>query len=261
MKKVLIFLLLPATLLCTSCKDKNPPTKDGGLLQGVFSVSKTKKVQFSQGNLQYQASTQIWRFAENQYDMIGADNANISSSYSGWIDLFGWGTGNNPTLSSSDHNDYSSFFTDWGVNKISNGGNNANMWRTLTRSEWSYIFIRRANAKNLFGLATVAGVHGLVVFPDKNYGNPSPNTWQCQSTDWTTNQYSVNDWLEMEKAGAVFLPAAGCRYGTEMYDIDSGGFYWSSDMEEFTFIGGAGLAGAEQFPVFGNSVRLVKDVD
>lgn len=47
-----------------------------------------KKVYFSKGNLQYKASTNTWRFAENQYDMLGTNNAKISSSYSGWIDLF-----------------------------------------------------------------------------------------------------------------------------------------------------------------------------
>ena len=47
---------------------------------------------FSPGNLQYKASTSIWAFAENQYDFVGSDNTNISSTYDGWIDLFGWGT-------------------------------------------------------------------------------------------------------------------------------------------------------------------------
>lgn len=64
---------------------------------GSFSVSATKKVFFSKGNLQYQASTGTWRFAENQYDAIGnnAGNNNFTetrSTQSDWIDLFGWGT-------------------------------------------------------------------------------------------------------------------------------------------------------------------------
>ena len=37
-----------------------------GALKGVFSVSSTKKVYFSQGNLQYRASTNTWRFADKQ---------------------------------------------------------------------------------------------------------------------------------------------------------------------------------------------------
>ena len=89
-------------------------------LSGLFSVSADKQVYFSQGNLQYQASTDTWRFAENQYDMIGNDNANVSSSYSGWIDLFGWGTGNHPTDTIQNSEIYNEF-VDWGVNPIYNG--------------------------------------------------------------------------------------------------------------------------------------------
>jgi len=44
------------------------------------------------GNLQYQATTKTWRFADQQYHVIGMDNEKISETYSGWIDLFGWGT-------------------------------------------------------------------------------------------------------------------------------------------------------------------------
>ena len=54
-----------------------------GAIKGVFSVSSSIKVQFSQGNLQYQASTNTWRFADNQWDFIGEANKNISSDYSG----------------------------------------------------------------------------------------------------------------------------------------------------------------------------------
>jgi len=63
-------------------------------LHGVFTVGPNPgdKVIFSRGNVQYQASTQTWRFAENQYDAIRGGNKNISSSWDGWIDLFGWGT-------------------------------------------------------------------------------------------------------------------------------------------------------------------------
>lgn len=69
-----------------------------------FSVSATKLVRFSPGNLQYTRSTDTWSFAEHQYDMIGTDNvvggiAAISTEYGYYkegsavadkIDLFGW---------------------------------------------------------------------------------------------------------------------------------------------------------------------------
>jgi len=53
--------------------------KIDGALDGVFSVAPNKKVVFSQGNMQYQASTKKWRFAEHQYDYIGSENSKISN--------------------------------------------------------------------------------------------------------------------------------------------------------------------------------------
>lgn len=89
-------------------KTHNETSIPVGAINGVFSVSPSKKVWFSKGNLQYQASTKTWRFAENQWDIVGtqtpdmfgnvygtvsgSDNKDISKAYEGWIDLFGWGT-------------------------------------------------------------------------------------------------------------------------------------------------------------------------
>jgi hypothetical protein len=59
---------------------------------GVFSVGEDKQMLFSPGNLQYRPSTNTWRFAEQQYDAMGVRNQFIAPDYTGWIDLFGWGT-------------------------------------------------------------------------------------------------------------------------------------------------------------------------
>ena len=184
-------------------------TNTPGKLPGEFTINADgRKVNFSQGNLQYQASTDTWCFAEHQYDMIGSGNANISDSYTGWIDLFGWGTGNNPTNSSDINSDYSTF-TDWGANVISNGGNAANMWRTLTKDEWVYLF-----ANHTKGWSTVNGVNGYVIRPD------GVNTAVAAS-------YTDEEWAVEEAAGSVFLPAANSRGGTT-YNNGSWGDYWSS---------------------------------
>ncbi len=84
-----LFRYIVPLLLLSFVAQAQSPVKDGAIL-AEFSVSDSTKVYFSQGNLQYQASTGTWKFADNQYDMIGDNNSNISSSYSGWIDLFGW---------------------------------------------------------------------------------------------------------------------------------------------------------------------------
>lgn len=240
-----------------------------GAIGGLFSVSATQQVYFSQGNLQYQASTTTWRFAEHQYDYVGADNENISSTYSGWIDLFGFGTGSNPTLSTTTANPDYSTFVDWGTNAIGNGGNQFSLWRTLDVDEWSYLFYTRTDASLKYGTGNVGGLGGLIILPD-SWTTPdgcsfTPGfTTYGTDADWSRNSYNSAQWDRMEAAGAVFLPAAGSRdqYG----DYHSGrGCYWSS-----TYYGG-GTAGCVTFASYrfwsfdywdgreGHSVRLVRN--
>ena len=70
-----------------------------GALIGQFSVSSTKKVYFSKGNLQatYDGSNWTWAFAEHQWDYIGnaAGNTKVTASSpyiseNATVDLFGW---------------------------------------------------------------------------------------------------------------------------------------------------------------------------
>lgn len=233
---------------------------------GAFSVSDTKKVSFANGNLQYQASTNTWRFAENQWDMIGDNNKNISSSYSGWIDLFGYGTGNNPTNSSLNYSDYSSF-NDWGNNSISNGeGNN---WFTLTNNEWAYVLhTRSTNSGIRFAKATVNGVKGVVLLPDNwnssNYSLSDTNTWNAR---FRSNHISQDDWTSIfEVNGAVFLPAAGHRSGTSVLKVGSCGRYWSatykdSDNAYSVFFNFDNIGTNWYYRRRGQSVRLVTLVE
>ena len=204
-----------------------------GALAGEFSVSADKKVRFSKGNLQYQASTDTWRFADNQYDIIGNANSNISTTYNGWIDLFGRGTGDNPTKTSTSASAYSSF-TDWGNNAISNGGSRVNLWRTLTADEWSYLTLYRNNASTLIGSATVNNIHGYIILPD-TWTNPNGISFNAGSNGWTNNVYNEEQWEIMEKAGALFLPATGYRNGKSCYEIQTDGHYWSTGYEHWWY--------------------------
>lgn len=207
---------------------------------GAFSVSRSTYVYFSSGNLQYHAGMDKWRFAPNQYDYVGEGNSNISSSYNGWIDLFGWGTGDSPTKSSNDYHDYS-MFIDWGANQI--GNDEEGTWRTLRSSEWEYILEKRKNASSLQGLARVADVNGFILLPD-NWKRPSGVTFNSGfGSGFSQNIYSVSKWQLMEEAGAIFLPAAGYRrkdyswttatFATLIYAVGSFGYYWSSSYSNY----------------------------
>lgn len=216
-KKLFTFLLALVTSVGLSWATE-------GALSGAFAINGDGDyIAFSKGNLQYHCTNHVWQFATNQYDIIGGDNANISDSYDGWVDLFGYGTGNNPTLTITNYSSFSTF-TDWGVNAISNGGNEANLWRTLTRDEWAYLFNSRTNASSKYGMATVANVPGVIVLPDV-YVGPAINT---DHDAWDNKVISSSEWAAYEAAGAVFLPVAGYREGTTVDNLGSYGFYWSS---------------------------------
>ena len=213
-----------------------------GALTGRFTINADgDQVIFSQGNLQYQPSTQTWRFAEHQWEFVGdatngnvyvgeikSNNAIVSASYTGWMDLFGWGTGDEPLRISSDE-DYI-IFTDLGSNQIINGGNEENIWHTLDKDAWLYILFRRPNASNLFDLGKVHGVNGMILLPD-NWDAPEGVSFipsvssglnctideYCLSSggNFSHNIISDADWAKMEERGALFLPAAGYRWGIQ----------------------------------------------
>ena len=257
-----------------------------GAINGRFSVSATQQVYFSQGNLQYRASTGTWQFAANQYDYIGNANSNISSSYSGWIDLFGWGTsGWNPSNTyyrpwDSDHSNGSLYGppgqydltgsyanSDWGYyNAISNGGNTTHQWRTLTKDEWVYVFNTRNTSSGIrYAKAQVNNVNGVILLPDdwstSYYSLSSTNN---SGASFSSNVISASSWTSSLQAhGAVFLPAAGGRNGTSVFNVGSVGDYWSASYYasgrawDVHFDDGYLSTGSGLNRCYGFSVRLV----
>ncbi len=256
------------TTLASSDKPNDPSTPgSGSFVVKPFSVSATKAVTFSPGNLQYHPANDEWRFAPNQTDYIGKANANISSSYNGWIDLFGWGTGNNPTNNSTDYEDYQTF-VDWGVNQI--GSYAPNTWRTLTTQEWYYLRFERLNYDKLIGVAQVNGVNGLILLPD-NWTCPSGVTFKSGfHEDDGTEYYAVyqtfgaSEWSKLEASGAVFFPAAGDRNGSDVNVVQYYGEYWSATENDSYYafylrFGSSGAGMTYRSRIGGHSVRLVQD--
>ena len=202
-----------------------------------FSISESRVVRFSPGNLQatYDGSSWSWAFAPNQWDAIGYTsgnnkiNGNGFLSEPGTVDLFGWSThatccGIN---NSQNYLDYSGDFAGW-QGAIGGG------WRTLSRDEWKYVLKLRPNADNLAAQARVNDISGLVILPDE-WVLPSGLNFTGEPYGFATNQYSVEEWSKMEQAGAIFLPCAGKRQGIYVTDLSSKnsvqsgmGRYWSS---------------------------------
>lgn len=231
-------------------------------LPGTFSISDTKKVQFSCGNLQYQRSTASWRFADNQFDCIGSDNSNANNEdYIGWVDQFVWGSGADPTNYNST---YISPFIDWGVNTI--GLSSPNVWRTLTWSEWVYLLKNRNNADQLWAIGIINGVKGCIFLPD-NFEKPlsiSLIPARNGANSYTPNTYTIEQWFVLESAGAIFLPFGGKlnRNNGNLYcdDINVSGYYWYSEKVGYLRVYERNLPATLQFDNrFVCQVRLVQD--
>lgn len=276
----------------TSSSGSDTPIE--GSLSGKFSVAMGEQVCFSKGNLQYHPVLGQWRFAEHQWDIVGAENDNASEYYNGWIDLFGWRTSgyNNiqPYTTATQTQFYGPLTAemtgtnyDWGVfNSISNGGNQIGLWRTLEWAEIQYLFEKRQTTSGCrFAMATVNNIYGLILLPDdwstsyyQLYNiNVAAPTWEYDCS-YASNNISLSDWINhLENHGAVFLPAAGERVGSTTNYYSNGipsaayGRYWTS-----TWYAGdracclyfwEGRCVWNNFPYvnLGLSVRLVRNVD
>lgn len=226
----------------------------------AFYVQEDLQVYFATGNLQYQASTQTWRFAEHQWDVMGSENekypggqnfdasGNLVDFYEDptvWIDLFGYSTANTNFGINNGANtiDYHGAFIDWGT-KMPAQGNTP--WRTLTIEEWNYLLYQRPNAAALKGMINIQKGEGFMAEEYKG-AVLLPDDWQCpdgitfvpyaeESDDnsYDDNIYTFADWEKMEAAGAVLLPAAGCRKGSGIFTVsgvNSFASYWAASSE------------------------------
>jgi hypothetical protein len=268
----------------TTTAETHPGTTPVGAVNGKFTInSNGDRVYFSQGNLQYRASTNTWQFATNQYDYIGSANSNISQTYSDWIDLFGWGTSGynhgakcyQPWSTSMDYKDYYAYgeYTynlydqtgqaDWGYNAISNGGNMVGQWKSLTIDEWYYLFYSRPTLSGIrFAKAKVNGVKGVILLPNAW----KASTYDLNNTnggDYDSNTIADDDWDVLEANGAVFLPAAGNRGGTSVNNVGSSGNYWSASCDginspHYLTFGSGSLTTGSYGRDYGRSVRLAR---
>ncbi len=275
MRKLHLFSILVALSLATS----NLWALPTGALPGMFQVSCGEYVYFSQGNLQYigSAATPYWKFAEKQYDYYG-NNGQFSTNQNVNRDLFGWCAIAEPWKTSNNNEDYT--WADWGTVNVSNGAPSG--WRIFTSQEWHYLIFGRNTGNTInntsnarYTCATIntgtADVKGLILFPDRYTGNPTPdgviwnniNAWSNYLTTCT-----AEGWTALENAGCVFLPAAGMRLGSQSYSESyaSSGFYWTStydvnNRQSAIFnTSWSSVSGATWPASYALAIRLIQDV-
>ena len=252
---------------------------------GLFSVRDGKTVIFAPGNLQWSYTNGgttptthdingstgydkgTWRFAENQYDFIGADNVNAlgnssgeytATSYTRWIDLFAWGGSGydntrpyyyNANDINGNHycNNSSLGNYDWGTfNSIYNpktGENDpAGTWYTLTKDEWDYLINSRGGSNNWWRYSDIyftkdgKTIYGLLIYPDTTLVKPDgvsadlkPNN--TSGYDVGLQEISSSDFNALLSYGCAFLPDAGrmdhSAGGMNVHISGEPGYYWA----------------------------------
>lgn len=182
-KSKIISILALLFLVAQDCKAVD------GALKGVFSVSATKKVVFSKGNLQKvkNGDTWTWKFADDQKNYFGVSQTEENKdmfAYNEWAD----------------------------ATSLINAG-----WYVMSQEEWEHVINDRSVSNTLplinkrCILAKVDGtVTGLILFPD-NYIHPEGTDFNASSAYEAT--VSLDGWQKMENAGCVFIPAAGYNNG------------------------------------------------
>lgn len=264
---------------------------NAGLLSGEFSVSPTRKVRFSQGNLMYTGfgthAVATGGTAEGTW-MFGDVNGNYGDAYSSkWIGRFPWGTsgwnsGANrylpyqavwadeepqdfmPGGDASNNLTGSYAYADWGVyNAIFNGGNQPGLWRTLSAEEWDYLLNQRTGHSIKWGVAEVGDWKhcGLVILPDR-FNLPeglSFNEGLGLEGEWSVNSYSNEQWAQMKAAGAVLI-LGGLVWTTTAADANNSYVLWidggNVGLSECSRDGFWFHNGGPSYP----AVRLVRDV-
>ena len=164
------------------------------------------------------------------YYPYSTSTSNVNTTYN----YYGYGPSTNmtdPNLVGTSAN------YDWGIyNNIMAGETEitAGTYRTLTNAEWGYLFSTRKVTvvgvqKVPYGEGVVNGVNGVILLPDNWDGSVCSGFTYGEST--YSNSFSESTtpkWSDMEDAGCVFLPAAGYRVGTSVFNVGSFGYYWSS---------------------------------
>lgn len=247
----------------------------------VFSVSETRTVYFSTGNLRMRTESllvddsETWSMYDNQYNYEDYSALGYpANTYE--FSLFNWGHnsgvfrdltssylsyamfGSELTFPNAFYDQISyvdlNWVYDWG-SMIGSGFE----WRTLTKDEWRYLLEGRSGASRLHKTGVrVCGVdYCLVLAPDNFEGTISSN-------------YSKSAWAEAEAAGCICLPPAGHGVGGEPVSSfnknEFAGYYWTatstSGGSEFAYIlnfhsNGYSIESALKSNCY--SVRLVKN--
>lgn len=191
-----------------------------GAVPGIFTIKnmetgKSKRCCFAKGNLWYGkkdgASEATFNFEDSQLDYPAAWNANHVSHFywSKSADVARAEAYSDPQISADDV-----LFTN-NADFVANG--QKGIWHILEYLDWYDIAFKFKPAVITDGKGSEH--HGFIMLPDEFF-NPFPGK----------DKFTLEEFSKMEAEGAVFLPNAGSRTGSELSDQGTVGAYYSSTL-------------------------------
>lgn len=162
-----------------------------GASEGLFSVSATKQVFFALGNIQATIAYDNFRFAANQWDVLGLDDE--------WTDLFSYDI-------------------------MTQAATAIPEWTVLTSEEWTYLLNGRDGASAKCKLATVndgtADHYGLIIMPDAFTGIISDSYTLSQ---WSKIEVSSNAIFLPASGYSYGISIAGVGEGGSYWSLTDNG--------------------------------------
>ena len=203
--------------------DAEPETEesrsDKNLLIGAFSVSPTKKVKFTKGNL-------FWDGSDYHLE---ADQLSVADKWDpNHVSHFYWVNDTDIEKDVPEYKPYAVYFNNSGLSyadkfwcsknrKITvDGTSGLHCLSGGDEGEWAYLLKSRKNADKLNrNMVNVNGIgQCLVIAPDGYTGT-------------INSSYTAEEWAEAEAEGLVCLVSNGFRGGKTKYESDCG-YYWTS---------------------------------
>ena len=203
--------------------DAEPETEesrsDKNLLIGAFSVSPTKKVKFTKGNL-------FWDGSDYHLE---ADQLSVADKWDpNHVSHFYWVNDTDIEKDVPEYKPYAVYFMNSGLSyadkfwcsknrKITvDGTSGLHCLSGGDEGEWAYLLKSRKNADKLNrNMVNVNGIgQCLVIAPDGYTGT-------------INSSYTAEEWAEAEAEGLVCLVSNGFRGGKTKYESDRG-YYWTS---------------------------------
>lgn len=188
------------------------------LLPGEFSVSESKKIKFTSGNLYKDADE-----GEDIFHMETSQEAYPDGWNANHIVHFYWTKDASKSYAEAYDDDpctvNDKFFADGSEDHTITIDGQSELY-TLSKEEWDYLIDEYEIKNNV----TINNVTGCMVL--------APDTFEESIED----TYDYANWASAEACGLICLPPAGYRSGTEIV-IESYGLYWSSTPYENNAVG------------------------